>query len=145
MSYMSISAYLGATTEEYREKSHTMLLALGLCCPHHADQLMVLHGNYKRKIKDIREEISIHRLICHKCGTTLTVLPDFLLPYKQFSVGEIEAVLIDAAEMSVYDIETDASIYTVRRWVRSIRLTSTEDGQHPNGLSPIIKVLGQAL
>ncbi|MDR1688839.1 MAG: DUF6431 domain-containing protein [Clostridiales bacterium] len=142
---MSISAYLGTTADEYRKKSHSMLLALRLCCPDHADQIMVLHDKYKRKIKDISEEIIIHRLICHKCGKTIAVLPDFLLPYKQFSAGEIEAVLIDSEEMSVYDIETEASVYTIRRWMRSIRLTSTEDGQQANVLSPIIKELGQAL
>jgi hypothetical protein len=107
---------------------------------------MMMHDKYPRKIKETGEKISIHRLICYKCKKTIAILPDFLLPYKQYSANEIEAVLIDAETTSVYDIETEASVYTVRLWVKTLHLEATDTGLHirlktPENLTPYNKVV----
>ena len=79
------------------------------------------HDQYARGIKETGEKILINRLICPICRCTIAVLPDFLLPYKQYSANEIEAVLIDAETINVYGIETKASVYTVRRWIKTMQ------------------------
>jgi hypothetical protein len=79
------------------------------------------HGQYKRGIKETGEKIWIQRLKCPECKKTTAILPDFIRPYKQYSANEIEEVLIAAETTSVYDIETPASVYTVRRWLKTER------------------------
>lgn len=127
---MPITTYLGSTIHDYREKSYSMLLSLEVFCPKHADQRMMLHDKYMRTVKETGDQILIHRLICYKCKYTIAVLPDFLLPHKQYSANEVEAVLLDAGMMSVYDIDTDASVYTVRRWIKTLCLEATDPGFH---------------
>ena len=113
---MVIIAYFGSTVNEYREKCLKNLLDMCICCPNHPECKMAKHGHYIRGIKETGEKIEIYRLICYKCRETITVLPDFLLPYKQYSANEIEAVLIDAETIRISDIDTEASESTVRRW-----------------------------
>jgi len=81
---------------------------------------MLQHDHYTRKIKEKEEEIEIYRYICYKCGKTTAILPDFVLPYKQYSADEIESVLIDAQSMRASDIDTEASESTVRRWIKEM-------------------------
>ena len=127
---MPITAYLGSTASDYKNKSHILLRSLDIYCSNHPTERMVVHDKYPRTIKETGDQISVYRLICYQCKSTVAVLPDFLLPYKQFSAGEIEAVLIDSGSMSVYDIDTDASVYTVRLWLKSLRLELTDHGSH---------------
>lgn len=117
---MAIIAYLGSTVNDYIEKSIKLLSELTIYCPEHNTVEMAAHGSYERGIKETGEKIRIYRFICYECGATVAVLPDFLLPYKQYSANEIEAVLIDAESTKVYDIETQASVYTVRRWIKEM-------------------------
>ncbi len=117
---MPIIAYLGSTVNDYKQNSLSILLNMDVCCPNHTTSKMAVHDHYKRKIKETGEEILIYRFICYKCRKTVAILPDFLLPYKQYSANEIEVVLFDSESMGVYDIETDASVYTVRRWLKGM-------------------------
>jgi hypothetical protein len=48
------------------------------------------------------------------------LLPDFLLPRKHYSGNEIESVIIDSGTLSAEEIETEASVPTVRRWIMQI-------------------------
>jgi len=113
---MPIIAYLGFTVKEYENDSMEHLCALTIYCPKDINAQMTIHSHYLRRIKETGEMIAVYRLICPECGKTIAVLPDFLLPYKQYSANEIEAVMIDAESMSVYDIETKASVRTVQRY-----------------------------
>ena len=97
------------------------MLLLEIFCQQHPNQRMTPHDQYLRGIKEPGEKIFIYRLICPICRGTIAVLPDFLLPYKQYSANEIEAVLMDAETTNIYDIETKASVYTVRRWIKTMR------------------------
>ena len=114
---MPIIAYLGTTVKDYHENGKRMLEELELCCPNHAERTMSFHSKYERTIKETGEKVVIHILICHKCGMSKSVLPDFLLPNKHYSAAEVESVLLQAVDEAVYDIDTPASISTVRRWL----------------------------
>ena len=114
---MPIIAYLGATVKDYHENGKRKLAELGLCCPNHPERTMSFHDTYERTIKETGEKVIIHMLICHKCRKTKSVLPDFLLPNKHYSAKEVESVLLQAVDEAVYDIDTPASVSTVRRWL----------------------------
>jgi hypothetical protein len=117
---MSISAQLGSSVKEYREKQQEILQGLFIFCQKHHLERMCPHAQYKRTIKETKEEIWIQRLICHICDKTVSIIPDFLQPYKQYSANEIESVIIQAETTDIYDIETAASVYTVRRWIKTV-------------------------
>jgi hypothetical protein len=115
---VSIIAYLGSTVKEYSENGKSKLAGLQVRCPKHPAKILAFHDTYKRTIKETGEKVVIHILVCHKCGYRTSVLPDFLLPHKHYSANEIEAVIMQAADgVAVYDIETPASVSTVRRWL----------------------------
>jgi transposase-like protein len=119
---MAIIAHLGSTVKEYIETSRQKLAKLEIYCPDHIEILMKPHGQYERGIRGKDVKIQIQRLICPKCGKTVAVLPDFLRPYKQYDANEIESVLLEYdAKTPIYDIETNASVYTVRRWIKTVR------------------------
>jgi len=117
---MAIIAYLGRTVKEYQEKSYELLQEMEIYCPQHPEKRAAYHCSYVRGIKETGEKIDINRLICYECRKTMAVLPDFLLPYKQFSANEIEAVIIDSETTEIYDIDSNASVYTVRRWLKEM-------------------------
>jgi hypothetical protein len=118
---MVIIAYLGKDVKEYRETSQRMLAGLKIYCPNHPDKEMKNHAHYTRRIKETGEEIEIQRLICRECKETISVLPDFLQPNKQYSAKEIEAVIIESETADIYEIETPASVYTIRRWIKEMK------------------------
>jgi len=120
---MPIIAFLGKDINDYQANIAKYLEGLHFFCPVHGLEL-THHAEYDRRIKDFHAVISIHRLGCplKDCHYTRAILPDFLQPYKQYSAEEIEAVLFDApACESVLDINTEASISTVRRWISQYR------------------------
>jgi hypothetical protein len=118
---MPIITYLGSTVKEYKETVKQKLEGIDIRCPKHPEERLIPHAQYERGIKQTGEKIRLYRFICPKCKGTATILPDFLLPYKQYSVSEIEKVMKAAETSSVYDIDTEASVYTVRRWLKMER------------------------
>jgi len=56
---------------------------------------MIGHGYYRRKPRDGLEvyPMQIKRWRCKECGRTVSVLPSFLLRYRQYLLRVIEAVL----------------------------------------------------
>ena len=78
------------------------------------------HDSYARHVH-IGEEIewiTLSRVICSKCGKTHAIIPDFIRPYKHYSACDTEMALRDQEDgMPLEDIETPASISTLRRWV----------------------------
>jgi hypothetical protein len=115
---MAINAYLGSTVEEYNEGAMDKLNALDIYCPEHGRK-MVLHDHYYRGIKELGVEIRINRLICHDCGKTHAILPDFLQPYKQYSANQIESVLKNDAEKNPDEVEVVNTI-TKSRWLKTM-------------------------
>lgn len=68
------------------------------------------------------EWINIFRVICSRCGKTHAIIPDFIRPYKHYSACDTEMVLRDEEDgIPLEEIETAASISTLRRWVKEFR------------------------
>jgi hypothetical protein len=75
-------------------------------------------SSYTRKIRETGEKITIIIVRCpRKCEKGQALLPDFVSPYKQYSLNEIEKVMNASENTRVSDIDTKASEATVRRWI----------------------------
>jgi hypothetical protein len=138
---MSIIAFLGNNVNEYICQYLTLLESMEFYCKNHPSQRLAYHGTYWRSVKDAEVKIPVQRLICYECkkakmGGTVSVLPNFLTVRKQFTTAEIESVIKQSkAGKTPYDIDSKASISTIRRWLREI---STQDGEHPTNTTCII-------
>ena len=144
---MSIIAFLGKGVNEYLASYLSLLENMEFFCEKHPGQRLAYHGTYTRSIKETGEEIPIQRLICYECkkaktGGTISILPDFLKPRKQYSVIEINLVIEQSnAGKTPYDIDCKASVSTVRRWLREI---STQDREHDASSACIITAVPTA-
>lgn len=82
------------------------------------------HDSYDRHVH-IGEEIewiTLYRVICSKCGKTHAIIPDFIRPYKHYSACDTELALRDQEDgIPLEEIETAASISTLRRWAAEFR------------------------
>ncbi len=66
-------------------------------CPQCAAQHpLTAHGFYHRAVADVEFEgfIRVRRYLCHSCKRTISLLPDFALPYLRFSLVVISLFLI---------------------------------------------------
>ena len=120
---MSIITYLGKDITDYITNRNEYLKKLHFYCPEHGHEL-VWHTSYSRNKKDYGITISIQRVICpcKRCNYTQAVLPDFLQPNKHYSAYEITHVMIEAdTSDTALEIDTEASISTVRRWITQYR------------------------
>lgn len=85
---------------------------------------MTFHSTYERHvhIDEIVEWLTIQRVICSECGGTHAVIPDFIRPYKHYSTYDSEMSLRDVDNgVPIEQVETAASISTLRRWVSEFR------------------------
>jgi hypothetical protein len=117
---MAIVLFLGANVKEYEETKEETLkqcLAEGRIRCDICTQPMKRHSSYTRSIRETGEKLDIAVVFCKKCGKWHALLPDFLLPHKQYSADEVESVLIDSQTLPTIQIETAASEPTVRRWI----------------------------
>jgi len=145
--HMSIIAFLGKDVNEYLESYLLLIESMELFCEKHPEQRLAYHGTYKRYIKETGEEIPIQRLICYECkkaktGGTTSILPDFLKARKQYSAVEINSVIEQSKTgKNPYNIDSKASISSVRRWIWEI---STQGGEHCASAACIIKTVPAA-
>jgi hypothetical protein len=115
--------YFGRTVKEYNEtaeKKIKQILEEGRIRCENCTQPMKRHSSYIRGIKETGQKVAITVIYCKACKKYHVLLPDFLLPYKQYSGNEIESVIIDSATLPTIEIETAASESTVRRWITQI-------------------------
>ncbi|AUS95457.1 DUF6431 domain-containing protein [Clostridium thermosuccinogenes] len=118
-----IIAYLGRNVKEYRRNCLKFLERLELICPKCGGK-KTFHDRYARHVHmgEEIEWINIFRVICSKCGKTHAIIPDFIRPYKHYSACDSELVLRDQEDgIPLEEIETAASISTLRRWVEEFR------------------------
>jgi len=138
---MSIIASLGKGVKEYLASYLSLLENMEFFCEKHPGQRLAYHGTYTRSVKETGEEIPIQRLICYECkkaktGGTISVLPDFIKPRKQYSGVEINSVIEQSsAGKNPYNVDSTASVSTIRRWLREI---STQDREHGASTACII-------
>lgn len=84
----SVQKYLQAIENPYRWKPAQ--------CPLCQDQqCLSAHGFYQRTVVDVVFDgaIRIYRYLCRSCRRTVSLLPEFLLPYVRFSVPVVGQVL----------------------------------------------------
>lgn len=91
---MIISYHFGISVEEYAQRGRENEFPVFHQCPNchcigHGN--VHRHGFYERFV--VTEEITVKILICRwkclNCGVNLSVLPDFLIPYFQYSLRTI--------------------------------------------------------
>jgi hypothetical protein len=66
-------------------------------CPQcQAQHPLTAHGFYRRTVVDLGFDgiIRVRRYLCHACQRTVSLLPDFALPYLRFSILVISLFLI---------------------------------------------------
>ena len=68
----------------------------GHCPQCHAKQPLTAHGFYTRTLIDAAFDgvIRVRRYLCHACRRTVSLLPEFILPYLRSSVMVIALFLI---------------------------------------------------
>lgn len=118
-----IIAYLGRNVKEYRRNCLRILEGLDLICPICGGRTS-FHDSYDRHVHigERIEWLSLFRVICGKCGKTHAIIPDFIRPYKHYSACDTEMVLLDQEDgIPLEEIETSASISTLRRWVAEFK------------------------
>lgn len=66
-------------------------------CPQcQANEPLTAHGFYRRTVRDVEFDdfIRVRRYLCHCCKRTVSLLPEFALPYLRFSIFVISLFLI---------------------------------------------------
>lgn len=94
---MSILADYGCNEQEYiaREKHKDSVCPEG--CPWCGGQSCLIgHGYYPRKAKDEQRayRIRVKRWLCKNCHRTVSMLPNFLFPYRHYLVRVIHGVVV---------------------------------------------------
>ena len=120
---MPIILFLGHDVKEYMEKGEKIIEGLlneGALICEICLRPMKAHSSYERGKKETGERLTITIIRCKACNKGHVLLPDFILPRKHYSGNEIEGVIIDSATVPVDKIETEASMPTVRRWIRQV-------------------------
>ena len=120
---MPIVLFLGRSVKDYREKSEGIIegqLQNGNIRCERCFEPVKRHSSYGRGIKETGEKITVTMVRCGVCNIYHALLPDFLLPGKHYSGNEIESVIIDSENVTVSEIETEASESTVRRWISGV-------------------------
>ena len=113
-----ILAYLGKNVKEYRENFLRYLNCMRIRCPDCGGSTSN-HDSYERHVHigKIIEWLVFYRVKCDGCGRTHAIIPDFVKPKKHYSACDIEIALNEIEEnIPVEQIETEASISTLRRW-----------------------------
>lgn len=66
-------------------------------CPQcQAQHPLTAHGFYRRTVTDVEFDgfVRVRRYLCHDCKRTVSLLPEFVLPYLRFSILVISLFLI---------------------------------------------------
>ena len=79
-------------------------------CPQcHAKPPLTAHGFYRRTLGDVEYDgdIPVRRYLCHSCKRTVSLLPQFALPFLRFSIPVISLFLI-ARLLNGYTLKASA-------------------------------------
>jgi len=131
-----IIAYLGRSVKDYRENFLRYLASLDIRCPVCGGKA-VFHDSYDRHVHIVEtvEWIIVQRVICNGCGKTHAILPDFIKPRKHYSTFDIEISLRDMEDgVTPENVETEASISTLKRWKKEFKKKSHQAAGALRGL-----------
>jgi transposase-like protein len=92
----TLHPFAGSVPQYDKEISHADRYRPAHCPQCQARQPMVGHGFYKRSLVDagLDGSIRVRRYLCRLCRRTVSLLPEFALPYLRFSVSVVAAFLI---------------------------------------------------
>lgn len=94
---MQILHPFSGSVEQYLEQLSDPDQHRPSCCPQcQAKQPLTAHGFYTRTLADLAFEglIRVRRYLCQFCRRTVSLLPDFALPYLRFSITVIALWLL---------------------------------------------------
>lgn len=118
-------------TKELNQLMPSLNTCPNLVCPKcGATGSMQSHSSYERNLLVLSDfkifpvSIRIHRVICSKCHSTHALLPDFIVPFKQYSSQSIIDIAIFAFRNSIEKaaIKFDISTRQVYRFVKLLNL-----------------------
>lgn len=99
--------------------------SVNLCCDH-CGRTLHKHGRYFRGVTSKREwlQIPIYRWYCPHCKMTVSLLPDFLVPWARFTTWTREAAIVrkrsgyswQEIAHSIVSSFIHVSTSTVKRW-----------------------------
>jgi hypothetical protein len=132
---MPILADYGCNAQEYIEQEKHKDSVCPQGCPECGGETCLIgHGYYKRKAQDEQRSYSIwvKRWLCKICQHTLSVLPNFLVPHRQYLVEVIQTVVVACYESGQNwkrVRETCArhgtpSLRTIQRWCKFFAMRS---------------------
>ena len=80
--------------KSYIENPYPVLEIVRLC-PLCETRVLSRHGEVERWVYQValNQKITIFRLRCRPCGVTVTLLPDFLLPFGRYATAVVEAAV----------------------------------------------------
>jgi transposase-like protein len=93
---MSILADYGCNEQTYLDQAKHRESVCPAGCPNCGGEgCLIGHGYYQRKAKGADQAylIWIKRWFCKNCRRTLSVIPNFLLPHRQYLVRIVQAVV----------------------------------------------------
>jgi hypothetical protein len=94
---MQILHPFSGSVEQYFEQLSDPDHSRPACCPQcQATQPLTAHGFYTRSFADLAFDglIRVRRYLCQCCRRTVSLLPDFALPYLRFSITVIALWLL---------------------------------------------------
>ncbi|TCS66816.1 hypothetical protein EDD64_1561 [Effusibacillus lacus] len=123
--YMIRIVSLGRTCKNYLRLHGKGQPNLYIHCPH-CHRIMNKHGCYKRTVATKHQaiQVPIYRWYCTECRKTLTVLPDFLIPWARFATTVRESAIVRRLQglslsqiiQGVASFAVGISAATVKRW-----------------------------
>jgi transposase-like protein len=127
---MSILADFGCNEQEYIDQDKYKDCASPEECPWCGGQnCLIGHGTYQRKAIDEQRVyvIRVKRWYCKNCHRTLSILPNFLLPYRQYLVRMIQGVVVAFYEFGqnwgritqIYAQLEVPNLRTMQRWCKA--------------------------
>lgn len=82
-----------------------------LVCPYCESRELVSYGSYQRNVISFGEDhliarlLTVKRVYCKSCKTTHALLPDFIIPYKQYSMPLIITIITYLKEHTLLKTE----------------------------------------
>lgn len=125
---MKIIHFLGKTCKSYIRSFGNQCPSLQFHCQNCKEQRMHKHGHYQRTVTTKHQTftIPVYRWFCPQCRRTLSLLPDFLIPWARFTTMVREASVVRRLQgfsfnritQTVATFQISISVSTIKRWWR---------------------------
>jgi transposase-like protein len=127
---MVIVTDFGRSVQGYVDHFVDLIFSRPAVCPHCQRATRIIgHGFYRRKVLGLRDVylIRIKRWYCTVCGHTISLLPSFLLRFRQYALEVIYEVVVTRFELGLSwkqvirrcSYQGEPSGRTIQRWCYS--------------------------